>query len=274
MECDDMCDDLCAYLGAYLDGELNPEKVKAVREHLRSCPKARNELWVQDCIKTLIRERFSSIIAPDFLREVVLTELGRFEEGEYRDFGTQILDIVPWGTHIALLYKKKSDLVELLVPYMAAGLEENELCVWVTSEMSRGEAMEAMAKNIPHLQGYIDSGQMQFFSHEEWFLHDGRFDVQYVLDAAMEKYSEAMRRECEGLRITGNLLWLDQSNWDSFMEFEDRLNNAVQDYKLLVVCVYNENGCIMDNIDEVIDTHEYVLAKTDGSWGLRRPVGR
>ena len=272
MECDDMCDDLCAYLGAYLDGELNPEKVKAVREHLRSCPKARNELWVQDCIKTLIRERFSSIIAPDSLREVVLNELGRIEE--YRDSGIQILGIVPWGTHIAQLYKDKNDLMEVLVPYMEAGLEENELCVWVTSEISRGETIEALAENIPHLQGYIDSGQMQLFSHEEWFLHDGRFDGQYVLDAAMKKYSEAMLRECEGLRITGNLFWLDQPNWGSFMEFENRLNNAVQDYKLLVVCVYNESECTMDNIDDVINTHEYVLAKTGGSWGLRRAAAQ
>ena len=263
MECDDICDDLCAHL----DGELNSEKAEAVKEHLRSCPGCRNELRVQNCIKALIRKQFSSVVAPDFLRELVVTQLERIEE--YTDSGIQILDLVPWGTHIAQLYRDKNELIELLVPYMEAGLTENELCVWVTSEISRGEAIEALAEKVPHLQRYIDTGQMQLFSHEEWFLPNGRFDGQYVLDAALKKYSEALRREYAGLRITGNLFWLDQSNWNSFMEFESRLNSAIQDYKLLVVCVYNESKCIMDNIDDVVNTHEYVIAKTGDSWGLR-----
>ncbi len=266
MECDDICNDLCAYL----DGELNPKKIEAVKEHLRLCPKCRNEIQSQQCIKALLRTWGSRIFAPDRLRESVVTELGRIEE--YRESGIQVLDLVQWGTHIAQLYKDKSDLIELLVPYMKAGLQENELCVWVTSEISREEAIEALMENIPHLQGYIDSGQLQLFSHEEWFLKNGYFDGQYVLDAARKKYSEALCRKYAGLRITGNLFWLDQSNWDSFMEFESRLNNAVQNYKLLVICVYNENKCIMDNIDDVVNTHEYVIAKTDDSWGLRRPA--
>ena len=51
-----------------------------------------------------------------------------------RESGIDVLDIVPWGMHVCLFYKRKEDLINILVPYFKAGLESNEFCVWVTSE--------------------------------------------------------------------------------------------------------------------------------------------
>ena len=46
-----------------------------------------------------------------------------------RKTGIDIIGEVPWGTHICLFYEAKSDLLEILVPYFKAGLENNEFCV-------------------------------------------------------------------------------------------------------------------------------------------------
>lgn len=48
------------------------------------------------------------------------------------------IDVVgdaPWGTHFCLFYQTKEDLIDILVPYFKAGLENNEFCMWVTSEL-------------------------------------------------------------------------------------------------------------------------------------------
>ncbi|MFC1718676.1 MEDS domain-containing protein [Candidatus Poribacteria bacterium] len=262
------CRDISYYLCAYLDGELDQDKMGSIVEHLGLCSHCRSELELQQCVKALVNERFSPISAPDHLRNMVMLELGRAEE--YRESGIQILDLLRWGTHIAQLYETKNELTELVVPYIETGLEQDELCVWVTAEMSQEEARKALAGNIPDLQRYIDKGQLQILSHEEWFMPDGRFDGQCVLDGGHKKCHEALSSGYEGLRITGNLFWLDQSDWNSFMEFESNLDGIIQDHKSLVVCVYKESKCTIDNIADVMNTHEYVISKMDDSWKLRR----
>ncbi len=51
-----------------------------------------------------------------------------------RDMGNDLLGKMPWGTHICLFYETKKDLIEVLVPYLKAGLQNNELCMWITCE--------------------------------------------------------------------------------------------------------------------------------------------
>lgn len=264
------CRDMCYYLCAYLDGELDSESTVFTKEHLRLCPNCRKELELQRHLKALVKRQFQNTTAPDSLREMVMFELGRAEE--YIESGIKALDLVRWGTHVAQLCKTKNELIELLVPYIETGLEQDELCVWVTSGISQEEAREALAERIPHLQNYIDKGQLQFFSDEEWFMPGGRFDGQCALDGGLEKCREALSSGYEGLRITGNLFWLDQSNWNSFMEFESNLDSVIQDYKALIVCVYKEDKCTMENIADVMKTHEYVISKVDDSWRLKRPA--
>ena len=55
-------------------------------------------------------------------------------EEELRKTGIDILGDVPWGTHFCQFYQTKEDLIDILVPYFKAGLENNEFCLWVTSE--------------------------------------------------------------------------------------------------------------------------------------------
>lgn len=264
------CRDMCYYLCAYLDGELDQKGTMFTEEHLRLCPDCREELELQRHLKDRVKQGLQEVTAPDSLREIVMFDLGRPEE--YRESGIQALDLIPWGTHVAQLCKTKNELTELLVPYIEAGLEQDELCVWVTSGISQKEAKEALAERIPHLQNYIDKGQLQLFSDEEWFMQDGRFDGQCALDGGLGKCREALDSGYEGLRITGNLFWLDQSNWDSFMEFERELDNAIQDHKAIIVCVYKEDKCTEENIADVMKTHEYVISKVDDSWRRKRPA--
>ena len=39
-----------------------------------------------------------------------------------------------WGTHFCNFYESRKDLLDMLLSYFKAGLEDNEFCVWVLSE--------------------------------------------------------------------------------------------------------------------------------------------
>jgi len=77
--------------------------------------------------------------------------------GVVRKSGIDIVGDVPWGTHFCQFYKTKEDLTDILVPYFKAGLENNESCIWVTSEPLDVEgATESLRNEMPDIEKYLD----------------------------------------------------------------------------------------------------------------------
>ncbi len=67
-----------------------------------------------------------------------------------RKSGISLIDDLPWGSHFCQFYQTRKDLLDILVPYFKAGLENNELCVWVTPEGLDVEvAKKALKKAVP-----------------------------------------------------------------------------------------------------------------------------
>ncbi len=64
-----------------------------------------------------------------------------------RNSRIDIIGKIPWGTHFCQFYKTKEDLIDVLVPYFKSGLENNEFCMWVTSEpLSAEEAKRSLGR--------------------------------------------------------------------------------------------------------------------------------
>jgi mycothiol system anti-sigma-R factor len=265
---DDMeCINTYKYICAYLDKELDLETSEYMEKHLKSCPICRNELELQQTMKEKVQECLHKIKAPEQLRKRIIFELSRADE--YRESGIQSLDLIRWGTHLAQLYNTKDDLIEVLVPYIQKGLEQNELCLWVTSEMSEHEISGSISDEIPNIQEYIKNGQLQIMDYESWYLSNGCFDRKCALDGSFKKYNEALSGGYSGLRIAGTVSWVDESDWNSFMEYENYINKIVGDYKILILCTYKEDKCDIDKMLEVIKSHECVLSKMDDMWRQR-----
>jgi hypothetical protein len=101
-----------------------------------------------------------------------------------RKSGIDVIGDAPWGTHFCQFYQTREDLIDILVPYFKAGLENNEFCLWVTSEpLDEKEAEKAIRKAVPDFDLYLKRGQIEILPHDEWYLKDGIFDLRGVLDA-------------------------------------------------------------------------------------------
>jgi hypothetical protein len=67
-------------------------------------------------------------------------------EASMRNTGIGPVGYRPWGTHFCNFYESKIDLVEMLVPYLKAGLENRGFCVWTLSEpVTEPEAWNALS---------------------------------------------------------------------------------------------------------------------------------
>lgn len=187
--------------------------------------------------------------------------------------GIDILGYIPWGTHICQFYQAKEDLVDILVPYFKAGLENNEFCIWVTSEdFSAEQAKISMKEVIPNLDRYLRKGQMEVVSQTEWYFKDGAFEPERTLTAWINKLNQVLTKGYSGIRVTSSLASIG-NNWSNISGFEERINDIIGRYRMTMVCTYSLVKCGAYEVIDVVRNHEFALIKRGNEWELIESSG-
>ena len=190
-------------------------------------------------------------------------------EQKIRKTGIDIIGDVPWGTHFCQFYQNKEDLIDILRPYFQAGLENNECCLWVTSQpLSEKEAKKAMRKAVPDFDRYLKKGQIEILPYSQWYLQDGDFNPQRVLDAWIDKGKQALAKGYDGLRVTGNTSWLEKKDWKSFTDYEEKINSVIGRYRMMAICTYSLQRCGAAELIDVVRNHQFALIRREGKWEL------
>ncbi|MFH1890347.1 MAG: MEDS domain-containing protein [Candidatus Kuenenbacteria bacterium] len=185
----------------------------------------------------------------------------------FRKTGIDIIGDVPWGTHLCQFYKTKEDLVDILAPYFKAGLENNEFCIWVTSEaLSEKETGEAMRKIMPDFDQYLKKGQIEIVPYTQWYLKDGIFNLQRVFNAWINKLNQSLTKGYDGIRVAGNTAWLEQKDWADFIDYEEKVNKTIDQYQMIAICTYSLDKCGASEIIDVVNSHKSILVRREGKW--------
>ncbi len=188
-------------------------------------------------------------------------------EEKRRKAGTEIIGDVPWGTRICQFYQTKEDLLDILVPYFKAGLENNEFCMWITSEPLKVEdAKAALKKVVKNLDHFIKKGQIEILDYSEWYTKSGKFDANNVLQGWVEKENQALKRGYDGLRLSGNTFWLAKGDWRNFTDYEEEVNKVIAKYRMIAICNYSLDQCGASEVTDVVSNHQFALIKREGDW--------
>ena len=180
----------------------------------------------------------------------------------------QLIANLPWGTHCCYFYNTKKDLLEVLLPYFRAGLLNNEFCIWVTSKPSdRTDAVRALRKALPKFDSYLRRGQIEILPYTEWYVKEGVLDSQKVLSGWLRKFNQAAARGYEGMRLTGDTLWLEKASWQNFAHYEKAVHNSLTEYRIKALCTYPLEKCQASEVIDVVENHGYALIKR-GTWEL------
>lgn len=186
-----------------------------------------------------------------------------------RQSGLEIIGEVPWGTHFCQFYRTAEDLQDILAPYFAAGLANNEFCMWIVSEPLGVEAaFRALAAAVPGFDEYVRRGQIEIVPHTDWYLKDGTFEAGRVLDAWIAKLDAALAAGYEGLRLSGNTFWLEPKDWRAFTEYEAAIDGVIGRYRMMAACTYSVDRCGFDEILDVVRNHRFALVRRGGRWEL------
>src|SRR6267142_1733206 len=148
---------------------------------------------------------------------------------ELRKTGIGIVGDVPWGTHFCYFYETKRDLLDILVPYFKAGLENQEFCLWIISNselITTEEAKVALGQAVSDLERHLAEGRIEIVPHDQWFLKNGAFDLHRVAYGFKEKLDEALANGYAGLRINGSPAWIQAEDANVLRKFEGEADHS------------------------------------------------
>src|SRR5437879_2269526 len=142
-----------------------------------------------------------------------------------RNTGIEPVGEMPWGTHFCHFFETKDDLLETLLPYYKAGLEEREFCLWLVAEPTTpDEASNALRRAVPDLERYEADGSIEIPQAREWYVSAGAVDLRKLKGAWDKKLTQALDRGFLGMRVNGSPAWLQRKDWHDFSEYEQNVN--------------------------------------------------
>jgi signal transduction histidine kinase len=194
------------------------------------------------------------------------TDLG---PSQLRKTGISVIGDVRWGTHFCCFYETKQDLLDTLVLFFKAGLENSEFCLWVVSPpLTVEEAKRALGQAVSDLDGQFAERGLEIRDYSEWYLHNGQFDPQRVLQGWREKLTQASAMGYAGMRASGDTAWIPKDDWSVFHKYEEALAALVADERRIILCTYPLTTSPGDHIFDVARVHQMAVARRHGSWEM------
>jgi signal transduction histidine kinase len=184
-----------------------------------------------------------------------------------RATGIDILGEVAWGTHLCLFYEEQSDLLDVVVSFLAAGLLAGELCLWMapdadTERMGRA----ALGDRVPDLEARIERGQLELKPADAFYRSDGSFKIDEVMAQWQASCDRARADGFTGMRASGDLGWAKDEDRRWLREYEARTHEFVKGRRMLFLCTYPVERCLAVDVFDLARSHHVVMANRRGRW--------
>jgi signal transduction histidine kinase len=164
--------------------------------------------------------------------------------------------------HLCLIYDTQEQQLAAALPYLKAGLERCERCLYITDENTASTIEDALRKDGIDVDDCLRSGALVITGKQQTYLRDGRFDPDRMIDFLAQATTDATAAKFSGLRtVLGEMTWVVGSNIsaDDFIAYESKLNRFVRYHDARVICQYNRDRFSPELILGVIRTHPLVI---------------
>ena len=70
------------------------------------------------------------------------------------------------------------------------------------------------------------------------------------------------------MSASGHTRWLQQRDWQAFMEYENYLNEVIDGRPIALLCTYPLSACRAGDILDVVRAHQVAIAKQQNHWSI------
>ncbi len=186
-----------------------------------------------------------------------------------RQTGISVVGDVPWGTHFFLFHETEEDLIDACVPYVRAGLENRELCIWAIADpLTEEEVRYCLKHAIPGFDDYFEKRSIEIVRGREWYMTGNELDLERVTQGWKQRMDRALNGGYAGFRLSADTAWLEKRDWKEFCEYEREVNESIGDTQMLALCTYPLQGTGAAEILDVTHTHQFAVARRNKKWEL------
>ena len=188
------------------------------------------------------------------------------------DTGIRGVGKIPWGSHFCNFYDGQIDLADCIVPFFKAGLDNNGLGFWITSDpLNVRDARRLLGALQPDLPDREASGQITIMDYADWYLDRPTGSVTAeALRESLERLAAARARGWAGVRMSGNSFWLERKYWALFTDYEQKLHEAMRTSKIVVLCSYSQHRCTARDRAEILRHHDFAITRGATGWQIAK----
>jgi DNA-binding CsgD family transcriptional regulator len=184
-----------------------------------------------------------------------------------RHTGISLVGVLPWGSHLCLFYETKEDLLNAVVPYLQAGLESREFCLWAVPEpLTEDEVRQAFRRAVPAFDRYLAERSIEIVPAREWYLDKDRVDLKTIVGRWHEKLRDALSRGYEGMRASGDTVWLQTKREQDLSTYEQELDESLAGRLMTLLCTYPLTVSQAADVLDVARIHQFTMALRKGDW--------
>jgi two-component system, sensor histidine kinase PdtaS len=174
-----------------------------------------------------------------------------------------------WGSHICQWVLKRDDLARALAPYFAAGLANNERCIWVTAApYEADEARRDLEKIVPELDRAIAGEQLRIVDGGAGPLHRSSLDRLHVFHRWLAEERAALAAGHTGLRVASNTAFVGEDDWPIFFEHEHAFNQAIEKRRIVALCSYDVLQVAPRTLLKAVRSHQLTIQQDGPDWKI------
>lgn len=173
----------------------------------------------------------------------------------------------PETKHTALFYYSIAEYLEIIVPYVREGLENEEFVFWsIPHSMKVEDAQSFLGQGMDDYEEYVKDKRIWIGDYRASYLEEGIFTSFNMLErfAGLEK--EILARGLKGIRGTGDCSWAVDKYWPNFLIYESDLNSGIEKHKMKALCSYYGHVLDITQINDVGSRHQSSMVKQEGRW--------
>ena len=178
-----------------------------------------------------------------------------------------VLANVKHGSHLCAFYETKDDLLDLVLPFFAEGLNRRELCVWLMPNSVRPDEIKV------HLNAAAAGRELELYSGRQFYFRGSNFAPEPVVRFWNEKVQQALASHHSGLRASGDAFWLQANDWEAFLDYETYLNKAIAEKPFSLLCTFPLSVSKAGDVLEVARAHDVAIARRKRTWEVIKGWG-
>jgi two-component sensor histidine kinase len=177
------------------------------------------------------------------------------------------IDGLPWGSHICHFYPSADRLREVVVPYLKAGLENDERCLLVAKPPFGAEdARCALRAAIGDFDRRELAKQIEIHDVAAWHDPGGAIDGARMMEGLLRSEEQARADGYRGFRTNSNLGWVGREQWSELQDYEVRVSRGLKGRRAISLCSYCFNDRTPQDVLDVVCHHDATIGSAGGRW--------